>query len=171
VREIGKTSVAVLLACAGLLAACGGDSEPTAASAPAETATPATAPAEAEARPMRRGPRVTLRDSQLGPVLFGGRARALYLFTRDRGGRSRCYGDCAAAWPPFIARGRPRAGEGIRQSLLGTVRRRDGTRQVTYRGRPLYFYVDDPRGEVLCNNVTEFGGVWYALDAKGRPPA
>ncbi len=170
-KRAKKTNVAVLLACAALLAACGGDSEPSNATAPADDATPAMAPAEAEASPARRGPRITLRDSQFGPVLFGGRARALYLFTRDREGQSRCYGDCATAWPPFLARGRPRAGEGVKQSLLGTVRRRNGTRQVTYRGKPLYFYVDDPRGQVLCNDVTEFGGVWFALDAKGRPPA
>ena len=114
---------------------------------------------------------MTLRDSQFGPVLFDGRARALYLFTRDPGTRSRCYGACATAWPPFIARGKPRAGRGVKKSLLGTVRRRDGSRQVTYRGQPLYFYIDDPRGQVLCNDVTEFGGVWYALRANGRPPA
>jgi predicted lipoprotein with Yx(FWY)xxD motif len=168
VKRPGKLTLAVSLVCAGLLAACAEPSEP----APeAKEAAPATAPAEAEASPARRGPRVSLRASQFGPVLFGGRARALYRFTRDNGRRSRCYGDCAVAWPPFIARGRPRAGEGVRQSLLGTVRRRNGARQVTYRGQPLYFYVDDPRGEVLCNDVTEFGGVWYALDAKGRPPA
>jgi hypothetical protein len=58
---------------------------------------------------------------------------------------------------------RPRAAPGVRQSLLGTIRRRDGSRQVTYKGQPLYFYVDDPRGQVLCNGVAEFGGTWYAL--------
>lgn len=138
----------------------------TEAGAPTET----RAAAEAGAHARRRGPRVTLRDSQFGPVLFDGKDRALYLFTRD-GRRSRCYGACAAAWPPFYARGRPRAGRGVDRSLLGRVRRRDGRRQVTYRGQPLYFYVDDPRGEVLCNDIVEFGGTWFALDAKGNPPA
>jgi hypothetical protein len=42
---------------------------------------------------------------------------------------------------------------------------------VTYKGQALYFYVDDPRGQVLCNDVFEFGGTWYAVDAKGNPPA
>jgi len=51
------------------------------------------------------------------------------------------------------------------------VTRRDGRRQVTYRGQPLYFYVDDPRGQVLCNDVVEFGGTWFALTAAGKPPA
>jgi predicted lipoprotein with Yx(FWY)xxD motif len=119
----------------------------------------------------RRGPRVTLRDSQFGPVLFDGRNRALYLFTRDPRRKTRCYGACAEAWPPFYAKGRPRAGRGVDRSLLGTIERRNGRRQVTYKGQPLYFYVDDPKGEVLCNDIVEFGGTWYALNAKGNPPA
>jgi predicted lipoprotein with Yx(FWY)xxD motif len=119
----------------------------------------------------RRGPRLTLRDSQFGPVLFDGRNRALYLFTRDPRNKTRCYGACAEAWPPFYAKVRPRAGRGIDRSLIGTVERRNGRRQVTYKGQALYFYVDDPRGQVLCNDVFEFGGTWFAVDAKGNPPA
>jgi predicted lipoprotein with Yx(FWY)xxD motif len=125
--------------------------------------------AGAAARP-RRGPRLALRDSQFGPVLFDGRNRALYLFTRDPRNKTRCYGACAEAWPPFYAKGRPRAGQGVDRSLIGTIERRDGRRQVTYKGQALYFYVADPRGQVLCNDVFEFGGTWYAVDAKGNPP-
>jgi predicted lipoprotein with Yx(FWY)xxD motif len=127
--------------------------------------------AEPSAAKPRRGPRLTLRDSQFGPVLFDGRNRALYLFTRDPRNKTRCYGACAEAWPPFYAKGRPRAGQGVDRSLLGTIERRDGRRQMTYRGQALYFYVDDPRGQVLCNDIVEFGGTWYAVDAKGNPPA
>jgi predicted lipoprotein with Yx(FWY)xxD motif len=136
--------------------------------APAETE---EAPTEAEKAPAarRRGPLVKLRDSQLGPVLFDGRDRALYLFTRDTK-RSRCYGDCAVAWPPFYAKGQPRAAKGVKSNLLGTIRRRDGRRQVTYKGQPLYFYVSDPKGQVLCNDIAEFGGTWFALTSAGDPP-
>jgi predicted lipoprotein with Yx(FWY)xxD motif len=126
---------------------------------------------DAAAAKPRRGPRITLRDSQFGPVLFDGHNRALYLFTRDPRRKTRCYGACAAAWPPFYAKGRPRAGRGVDRDLLGTIERRDGRRQVTYKGQALYFYVDDPSGQVLCNDVFEFGGTWYALDSKGNPPA
>jgi predicted lipoprotein with Yx(FWY)xxD motif len=104
-------------------------------------------------------------------VLFDGRNRALYLFTRDPRRKTRCYGACADAWPPFYAKGRPRAGRGVDRDLIGTIERRDGRRQVTYKGQALYFYVDDPRDQVLCNDVVEFGGTWYAVDAKGNPPA
>jgi predicted lipoprotein with Yx(FWY)xxD motif len=125
---------------------------------------------EASAKP-RRGPRVVLGDSQFGPVLFNAGNRALYLFTREPKRQTRCYGACAEAWPPFYTKGRPRAGRGVDASLLGTIKRRDGRRQVTYKGQALYFYVDDPKGEVLCNDVFEFGGTWYAVDAAGNPPA
>ena len=127
---------------------------------------------EAEPAGRPRGPLVRLLDSQFGPVIFNGRAQAAYTFNREKpGGRPRCYGECAVAWPPFYARARPRAGRGIKRSLLGTVRRRSGRRQVTYAGQPLYFYEHDPRGEVLCNDIVEFGGTWFAVTAEGKPPA
>jgi predicted lipoprotein with Yx(FWY)xxD motif len=171
-----------LITCAALIAACGNDDEGDAATAErgqttgeagAESAASEAGAetAASEAAAARRGPRVTLRDSQFGPVLFDGRNRALYLFTRDPRRKSRCYGACAEAWPPFYARGRPRAGRGVDRDLLGTITRRDGRRQVTYKGQALYFYVADPVGQVLCNDVAEFGGTWFALDAKGNPPA
>jgi predicted lipoprotein with Yx(FWY)xxD motif len=171
----------VLIACAGLVVAgCGDDdSDEPAAESPAtkveakdesaDTEAAESEPARPAAR--RRGPRVKLRDSQFGPVLFDGRDRALYLFTRDPRNKTRCYGACAEAWPPFYAKGRPRAARGVDRSLLGTIKRRDGRRQVTYKGQALYFYVDDPKGQVLCNDIVEFGGTWFAVDADGNRPA
>lgn len=158
-----------IAACAAALAACGEDPAKAPGPQPVEAAE-AVATSGERAAP-RVGPLVRLRDSQFGPVIFDGRAQAAYTFTRDAGGASRCYGKCAEAWPPFYARGRPRAGRGVRRSLLGTVRRRGGRRQVTYAGRPLYFYVGDPKGEVLCNDIAEFGGTWFAVTAAGKPPS
>jgi predicted lipoprotein with Yx(FWY)xxD motif len=114
-------------------------------------------------------PSVTVRGSQYGRILFDGANRALYAFTRDpRGGKSTCYGACATAWPPYLVRGTVRAGAGAKRSLLGTTKRRDGTRQLTYAGRPLYYYVHDPRGQVLCQNAREFGGLWLVVRASGK---
>jgi predicted lipoprotein with Yx(FWY)xxD motif len=114
-------------------------------------------------------PTLTVRSSAYGPILFDGRGYALYAFTRDpRGGRSTCYGACAKAWPPYVVRGPLAAGAGARRSLLGTVRRRDGSRQVTYAGRPLYYYVDDGRRQVKCQNVDEFGGLWLVVRGSGK---
>ena len=127
-------------------------------------ASEASSPAAAEAAAT-----LTVRSSAFGRILFDGRARALYAFTRDPRGRSACSGACAAAWPPYLLRGRLRAGAGVERSLLGTARRANGTRQVTYAGRTLYYYVGDRRvGEVRCQNVREFGGIWLVMRPSGR---
>ena len=112
---------------------------------------------------------LTARSSRYGSILFDGRGRALYAFTRDRrGGSSRCYGACAKAWPVYFASRRILAGKGVKRSLIGTIRRRDGRRQITYNGRPLYYYVGDRSpGQVLCQNVAEFGGTWLVVRPSG----
>jgi predicted lipoprotein with Yx(FWY)xxD motif len=113
-------------------------------------------------------PILTLRSTRFGRVLFDGRNRVLYGFTRDRrGGPSRCYGACAKAWPVFFGKGSVRAGKGVRGSLIGTTKRRDGRRQVTYNGWPLYFYAHEGPGEVKCQNVDQYGGLWLVVKANG----
>ena len=111
---------------------------------------------------------VMARGSDYGRILFDGRGFALYAFTRDTAVRSRCTGACANAWPPFIVMVRPKAGRGADTSLLGTIRRSDGSRQVTYAGKPLYYYVGDREPlQVLCQNVDEFGGLWLVVRPTG----
>jgi predicted lipoprotein with Yx(FWY)xxD motif len=112
---------------------------------------------------------VSVRDSdRYGRYLTDGAGRTLYLFTRERGSASRCYGACARAWPPLLTRGRPDAGGGARSSLLGTTRRRDGSRQVTYGGHPVYYYFRERRaGQIFCQNVVEFGGTWLLVGPRG----
>jgi predicted lipoprotein with Yx(FWY)xxD motif len=110
-----------------------------------------------------------LRSTRYGRILFDGRDRVLYGFTRDkRGGKSSCYGACARAWPVYFSRGRVSALSGVRQSLIGRVRRRDGRYQVTYNGWPLYFYAHEGPREVRCQNVDEFGGLWLVVRPNGR---
>ncbi len=113
-------------------------------------------------------PTLVVQGSDYGQVLWDGANRALYAFTADRGGKSRCSGACAAAWPPYYAPATLRAGKGVKRSLLGTIRRADGRRQVTYAGRPLYYYVGDGKGRILCQNVTEYGGDWLVIRASGK---
>ncbi len=133
----------------------------------------ATVSAAADARSVETTatkPTLTVRSSAFGRILFDGRGGALYAFTKDpRAGRSTCNGACATAWPPYLKAGALRAGDGVRRALIGTTRRRDGRAQITYAGRPLYYYVGDRKpGQVLCQNVREFGGLWLVQRANGR---
>jgi predicted lipoprotein with Yx(FWY)xxD motif len=101
-------------------------------------------------------------------VLFDGKGFALYAFTKDPRGKSACSGACAKAWPPYIVKTAPRAAVGARKALLGTTRRADGRLQVTYAGKPLYYYVGDrSSGQILCQNVSEFGGLWLVVRPNG----
>jgi predicted lipoprotein with Yx(FWY)xxD motif len=147
-------AVALSLAAAG----CGGE---------AEEAAPTQA--ETDSAVQQTQPALTVRSTRFGRILFDDGDRVLYAFTRDRqGGPSQCYDECATAWPVYFAEGSPQAGEGVEQSLIGTTTRRDGRLQVTYDGWPLYYYVDDGPGEVLCQNVQEFGGLWLVVQPDGR---
>jgi predicted lipoprotein with Yx(FWY)xxD motif len=115
------------------------------------------------------GPTLQARSSAYGRVLFDNRGFVLYAFTRDRHGRSACYGSCAKAWPVYYKRGALRAGPGAKRALIGTTRRRDGRLQITYAGHPLYYYVGDRKpGQITCQNVPEFGGTWLVVRPSGR---
>jgi predicted lipoprotein with Yx(FWY)xxD motif len=117
----------------------------------------------------QRRPTLTAHASRFGKVLFDTRGFVLYGFTRDHR-RSACYGACAKAWPPYWApKGKLTVGPGVKRSLLGTVKRRNGRRQVTYAGHPLYFYVGDTQpGQILCQDVVEYGGRWLIVRPSGR---
>lgn len=118
-----------------------------------------------------KGAVVKARASRFGKILVDGNGRTLYLFTHDGRSKSRCYGDCAKAWPPYRTAARPRAGMGAKASQLGSTRRRGGgRRQVTYRGHPLYYYVAERKaGEIFCQDVVEFGGTWLIVKPSGDP--
>jgi predicted lipoprotein with Yx(FWY)xxD motif len=107
--------------------------------------------------------------SQYGPILFAGNGRALYAFTKDSKNRRKCSGECLKAWPPFLVKLAPKAGKGAKRSLLGTIRASGGKRQVTYKGQPLYYYIGEKRpGQVLCQGVNEFGGLWLVVRSTGK---
>ena len=115
------------------------------------------------------GARVALGKTALGRVLVNARGRTLYLFEKDTHGRSACYGACAAYWPPLVSAAKPQPGNGVRASLLGVTKRKDGKRQVTYAGHPLYTYVGDTKaGMTSGEGLTDFGGTWDAVAASGR---
>jgi predicted lipoprotein with Yx(FWY)xxD motif len=112
---------------------------------------------------------VTLHKTKLGKVLATRGGMTLYLFKKDKGGKSSCYGQCAAYWPPLMKKGKVTAGTGLKAKLLGTTKRRNGTRQVTYGGHPLYgFKLDKHAGEVEGQGEDFFGGKWFAVSGAGR---
>ena len=112
--------------------------------------------------------KVAVANTGLGRVLVDGRGRTLYLFAKDRNGRSACAGSCAGYWPPLITSGKPVATGGAKASLLGTTRRPDGRLQVTYNHHPLYTFVKDTRkGQTSGEELDTFGAEWYAVSAAG----
>ena len=118
---------------------------------------------------------VKLESTDLGRILVDSRGRTLYLYTPDKTNKSTCYGQCSSFWPPLLSAGAPRAALGVKASLLGTTKRRDGRLQVTYAGHPLYLFAEDTasgdtHGQGLQN-------IWYAVSRTGArvttppPPA
>jgi predicted lipoprotein with Yx(FWY)xxD motif len=139
--------------------------KPTAIVAKAAT-TPKTAAAKPAAPPP--GSAVDTGSSSIGTILVGANGRTLYLFKKDTGPSSSCYGACASVWPPYTTNGNPVSGSGVQASLLGTTKRSDGTTQVTYAGHPLYFFGGDTvRGSITGEGLKQFGARWWVVSPGG----
>ena len=150
-RKITLFIAAAALSGAALVAAAFGD-------------TSSAAPPQAS-----KGTLVALGKTALGKVLVDARGRTLYLFEKDKRGKSACYGACATYWPPLLSPAKARPGSGVRAALLGVTRRADGKRQVTYAGHPLYtFAVDTKAGQTNGEGLKDFGGSWDVVSATGR---
>jgi predicted lipoprotein with Yx(FWY)xxD motif len=116
-----------------------------------------------------RAATVSTARTGLGRVIVDRHGLTLYLFEKDKRGHSACSGSCAAFWPPLLTRGKPIASSGAKQSLLGTIKRANGFRQVTYTGHPLYRYIQDTkRGQTKGEGSTLFGAGWDALSPAGK---
>jgi predicted lipoprotein with Yx(FWY)xxD motif len=112
------------------------------------------------------GQAVRVARTKLGPILVNGQGRTLYLFLKDRHGKSTCYGGCARVWPPALASGAPRVGPGVAAEKLTTTRRTDHKRQLVYNGHPLYAMSADTRpGELEGQG---FLGTWFVVSPAGR---
>jgi predicted lipoprotein with Yx(FWY)xxD motif len=115
------------------------------------------------------GTTVAIAKTPLGRILVDGKGITLYDFVKDRGGTSSCYGACAALWPPLTTTAKPHAGKGVRPSLLGTTKRKDGKLEVTYNHHPLYYFVTDRKpGQTTGQGVNQFGGPWWVLSTAGK---
>ena len=112
-----------------------------------------------------------MSSSSLGKILVNGSGRTLYMFTKDRRNKDRCVSvqGCTGVWPPLLTKGKPVARAGAKSAMLGTIKLPGGTMQVTYNGWPLYTYVGDSAPhETSYVGVSQFGGIWNALNSAGR---
>ena len=162
--------LSALLALA-LLTGCGGagadESTATPASAsPPSTATPPRA-ATPTGTPVDRSATVGVAGVEpYGDVLVDAARLTLYVFTSDPDETSTCDETCAENWPPLLSAGAPVAADGTRSGLVATIERADGTRQVTYGGRPLYHYTGDSApGDALGAGL---GDRWYPISPDGE---
>ncbi len=106
-------------------------------------------------------------SSKYGSLLVNAAGMTLYHYTPDKHGTVKCTAACAKFWPPLVvARGtKPKAGAGVSAAKLSTLKRPDGTTQVTYAGFPLYRYSGDAKpGDVKGQG---FQGVWHAVTPAG----
>jgi predicted lipoprotein with Yx(FWY)xxD motif len=143
-----------------LLAACSGGATPS-PSAPAASVPAASAPAsEAPSTAASTAPSATASEAtaetyevkvataSVGTFLTGEDGKTLYIFKNDTvgSGKSTCSGDCATMWPPFTvdSKDQLKAGSGV-TGALDVISRDDGTKQVTYKGAPLYYYSGDTK--------------------------
>jgi predicted lipoprotein with Yx(FWY)xxD motif len=98
-------------------------------------------------------------------VLTNAKGHTLYWFERDTPNMSNCNGGCAAYWPPVT--GSAAAGSGI-AGKFGTIKRTDGSSQITYNSHPLYTYIaDSGPGQANGNNINLNGGVWHEVTVSG----
>jgi predicted lipoprotein with Yx(FWY)xxD motif len=175
---LGALGATGLLALA--LAGCGGGSSTTSSSTsaasssggsayPQSTATTTSAPASAASGAGVATVSVA-HSGELGSILVAGpKRRTVYLFAADKGPSSMCSGACAEVWPPLTTSGNPKAMGGAHSADLGTITRSDGTKQVTYKGHPLYYYVGDPQsGDTSGQGINSFGAAWYVLSPSGN---
>src|SRR5437763_10487080 len=151
VNKIQALIAAVVLAAAALVAAILGNTSSAASQ---------KAPA---------GALVSIHKTPLGKVIADARGHTLYLFEKDKNRMSSCNGACVAYWPAVLTAAKPRAGAGVRASLLGVTKRADGRRQVTYAGHPLYTFAGDNKaGQPTGEGLTDFGAAWDAIAPNGR---
>jgi predicted lipoprotein with Yx(FWY)xxD motif len=154
-----------------LLAGCGSSkssSSPASAPAPTPTVSTPTAGTSATA-PAGAGLTVTSKHGKLGTILAAGpKKMTVYLFEGDNGASSACSGSCASVWPPVTGAGNAAVGGQAVAGDLASTTRSDGTKQVTYKGHPLYFYAKDKdSGDAYGQGIRSFGADWYVLKPSG----
>jgi predicted lipoprotein with Yx(FWY)xxD motif len=163
-----------------LLVGCGSSTKSSSttastAAAASSQASPAStsssSPAAAPAATSSEGAAVTVttKPAKLGTILAAGpKKMTVYLFEADSSGRSACSGACEAIWPPVTTGAAARAAGAASSADLGTISRANGSKQITYKGHPLYFFAKDKDGgDAYGQDSHAFGAGWYVLGPNG----
>ncbi len=113
---------------------------------------------------------LSTESSPAGQILTDGQGHTLYDFVPDTPTESHCVSTtCVFLWPPLVVNGPVTVGKGLTQSLVATIKRPDGSTQVTYGGHPLYTYNSDVKpGMVLGQAISQAGGLWYVISPTGQ---
>ena len=144
-----------------VVTACGGGSSYGGGSAPSSSSSQ-SAPSSTQAK------LATADVGSFGKVVVDGTGRTLYAFDKDTANpsKSNCDGGCAAQWRPVMAgSGTPQV-DGVDASLVGTVTRTDGSKQVTLAGLPLYHFAQDAKAGDAKGQA--FGGIWWVVGPDGK---
>lgn len=118
-----------------------------------------------EGNPIKPAGLQVSQNDKLGKFLADDSGRTVYAYLKDSKDTTTCYDKCEQAWPPLISLGQPTLQAGVDAGMIGTLKRKDGTTQVTFNGIPLYYYAADvATGDT---NGQGLGSVWYVLSPSG----
>ena len=161
---------ALAVASALVLAACGGGSSTSSSSGAGATPSYGGQPTPSNASNTSGAAAVlSTKTTSLGTFLVDAKGRTLYLWDADHGSKSTCSGACAQAWPPLTTTSTPKASGAVKTSLLGTTKRTDGTREITYAGHPLYLFAGDTQaGQTTGQGSNGFGAPWWVVTPAGK---
>lgn len=169
--SFNKLVISAALGASLLLAACGGSSQKsTSSSQAANSSPPASQPSSNSNSNSNSGGTLTIGTAKasVGTYLTGASGRALYIWVADSKGKSSCAGACATAWPPLTASTMPKVTGGVAAADVSLISRSDGTKQVAYQGRPLYYYVGDTEsGTTNGQGSNQFGAKWWLISPSG----
>jgi predicted lipoprotein with Yx(FWY)xxD motif len=99
------------------------------------------------------------KNATFGKILVSG--KTLYILKQPSS--TACTSACVKIWPELVLpKGvkKATAGSGVKASKLGTIHRAGGALQVTYGGKPLYFFSIDSGPGMVTGNVTDTWGKW-----------
>jgi predicted lipoprotein with Yx(FWY)xxD motif len=174
---VGPGVLAVAAATAILLAGCGSSKSKSGSGGSSEngysTSTSTTSAAAGNTGATSQVVIATKSNPVLETTILaaGPKKLTVYMFEADHqgAGTSACYAACAAAWPPVLTSGSPKVEGGASATKLGTLKRSDGTTQVTYAGWPLYYYSpDSSESDITGQGISSFGALWYVLSPAGQ---